>query len=150
MADATEPTPEAGPPGPAEASGWVGFELDDMNGVRVGHVHGFYADSESGAPAWLIAALERRGLLGRRNLTLVAVPLRDCAGAAGRAWTAHERGALWGAPAVDPSRPLLREHEQAICSHYGIGEGTGRAAEVVGRAEGSVTSQPAVSKALSR
>ncbi len=43
---------------------------------------------------------------------------------------------------VDPSRPLLREHELTICAHYGIGERVGRAAEVVGRPEGAVTSKP--------
>ena len=46
------------------------------------------------------------------------------------------------APAVDPSRPLLREHELAICAHYGIGEGVGRAAEVAERDEGALTAKP--------
>jgi hypothetical protein len=46
------------------------------------------------------------------------------------------------APTVDPTRPLLREHELAICVHYGIGERVGRAAEVAGRPEGSVSAQP--------
>ncbi len=70
------------------------------------------------------------------------MPLRDCVGA-GRIWTAHGREALCTAPAVDPRRPLLREHELAICAHYGIGERVGRAAEVLGRPTGTVTSQPA-------
>jgi len=43
---------------------------------------------------------------------------------------------------VDPTRPLLREHELTICAHFGIGENAGRAAEVAGREEGAVTSQP--------
>ncbi len=43
----------------------------------------------------------------------------------GRVWTAQGREAIRTAPAVDPTRPLLREHEVAICAHYGIGE-TGR------------------------
>ena len=46
-------------------------------------------------------------------------------------------------PAVDPARPLLREHELAICAHYGIGSGVGRAAEVGDRDEGAVTAKPA-------
>ena len=71
------------------------------------------------------------------------MPVRECAAAAGRVWTAQERGALSAAPAVDPARPLLREHEIAICAHYGIGERIGRQAEIAGRAEGSVTAQPA-------
>ncbi|MBW8058850.1 MAG: hypothetical protein FVQ78_00660 [Solirubrobacterales bacterium] len=119
------------------AESWAGFEVGELGGAGVGRVHSFFADAGSGEPAWLIAAL------GRRRAKLVAIPLRDCAAAAGRVWCAHDREALRTAPAVDPTRPLLREHELAICAHYGIGERVGRAAEVHGRPEGSVTSQPA-------
>ncbi len=130
-------TPGAALPSLEEARGWAGFELDDVGGERVGRVHAVFADAESDEPAWLIVAL------GRRGAKLVALPLRDCAAAAGRAWTAHGGEALRAAPAVDPTRPLLREHELAICAHYGIGERVGRAAEVAGRPEGAVTSRPA-------
>jgi hypothetical protein len=73
---------------------------------------------------------------------VVAMPLLDCTGAAGRVWIAHDREVLRTAPVVDPRRPLLREHELTICAHYGIGERVGRAAEVAGRAEGTVTARP--------
>lgn len=115
-----------------------GFEVDDLDGGRVGTVHSLYRDADGGEPAWLVAKLGR----GRRRTKLVAVPLRNCAGAAGRVWVAHEREALLSAPSVDPSRPLLREHELAICAHYGIGEGVGRAAEVARRPAGAVTARP--------
>ena len=115
------------------------FEVDDLDGGRVGTVHSLYNDADGGEPAWLVAKLGS----GRRRTKLVAVPLRNCAVAAGRVWVAHEREALLSAPLVDPTRPLLREHELAICAHYGIGEGVGRAAEVTGRPEGAVTAQPA-------
>jgi hypothetical protein len=142
MTDTTESIAAAAPPSQDEASSWLDWELDDVRAVPVGRIHALYVDSESGAPAWLIAALGQGGVLGRRRTILVAVPIRDCAGAAGRVWAAHARNPLREAPLVDPTRPLLREHEIAICAHYGIGEGVGRAAEVAGRAEGSVTSQP--------
>lgn len=116
---------------------WLGFELDELGGGRVGRVQGAYVDAETGEPAWLVAGL------GRRRAKVVAIPYRDCAGGAGRVWAAHRREALGDAPAVDPGRPLLREHELAICAHYGIGEGVGRAAEVTGREPGSVTAKPA-------
>jgi hypothetical protein len=73
---------------------------------------------------------------------MIAIPYRDCAAGAGRVWAAHAREVLREAPAVDPTRPLLREHELALCAHYGIGEKAGRAAEVAGREEGSLTAQP--------
>jgi hypothetical protein len=121
----------------AEVRKWVGAELGEIDGAGVGAVEGFFVDSGSGNPVWLIARVGRR-----RHTRLVAVPLRDCAGAAFGVWVAHDAAALSTAPVVDPTRPLRREHELTICAHFGIGEGVGRAAEVVGRPEGAVTASP--------
>lgn len=114
----------------------VGSEVDELDGKRVGVVQTVYVDALSEEPAWLIVAL------GRRRAKLVALPVSDCAAGGGRVWTAHSREELRDAPAVDPTRPLLCEHELAICRHYGIGEGVGRAAEVAGRDAESVGSRP--------
>jgi hypothetical protein len=131
----------APPPAAAEVAGWLGFEVDEAGGARVGRATGVFADAESGAPAWLVVALERRGFLGRRRPgPAIAVPARECAGAAGRVWVALGEAALRSAPAVDPARPLLREHELVIGAHYGIGEDEGRCAEVARRPQGAVTS----------
>jgi hypothetical protein len=127
----------AAPPTLEEARRWVGGTLDDLGGASVGQVHGLFVDADSGAPTWLIVKQ------GRVKPTLVAAPLRDCAAAVGRVWIAHDRDVIRAAPVVDPTRPLLREHELTISAHYGIGENLGRASEVVGRPESSVTSQPA-------
>jgi len=124
-------------PSREEVGRWVGADLADLDGSRVGEVQGYFCDSDSGEPAWLIAKLGRW-----RNTRTVAVPLRACAGAAFGVWAAAETEALRSAPVVDPARPLRREHELTICSHFGIGEGVGRAAEVAGRAEGAVTASP--------
>jgi hypothetical protein len=115
----------------------IGFEVDDAAGARVGIVHGVYVDAKSEEPAWLIVAL------GRRRAKLVAVPMSDCAPAAGRVWVAHDREVLRSAPGIDATRPLLREHELTICEHYGISERVGRGAEVVERFAGNVVSRPA-------
>lgn len=139
----SEAAPAGAPPSLTEATGWLGFEVDDFAGARVGRVHAFFSDADRGEPAWLIVSLRRRSsLLGRRRASLVALPLRDCAGGGGRVWTAHSAEKIRTAPTVDPSRPLLREHELAICAHFGISERVGRANEAVGRAAGSVTSRP--------
>lgn len=133
-----EPEASAAPPPTlGEARAWVGCPVDDVAGGRVGKARGLFADERSGEPTWLVAKL------GRFSGPLVAIPLRDCAGTAKRIWVAHPRRTIRAAPVVDPTRLLLREHELAICAHYGIGEQVGRAAEVASRAEGSVTSQPA-------
>ena len=124
-------------PSLAEVRRWIGTELKEIDGTAVGEVAGFFVDSASGDPAWLIARLGRR-----RNTRLVAAPLRDCAGSAFGVWVAQEGEVLSTAPVVDPARPLRREHELTICSHFGIGAGVGRAVEVVGRSEGEVTAVP--------
>lgn len=120
-----------------DALGWVGFQVDDAGGQGLGRVHTVYVDAAGGEPTWLIVAVGRR-----RSKRQVALPVRDCAGGGGRVWTAHAGGTVSTAPTVDARRPLLREHELTICAHYGIGERVGRAAEVAGRPEGSVTSEP--------
>jgi len=135
--------PAAAPPSLAEAQGWVGAELDDAGGSPVGRVTGVYADSDAGTPAWLVVAVgggrARRFSLRRRSAHAVAVPVRECAAMPGRVWSAQGGEALRAAPPIDPARPLLREHELAICAHYGIGDAVGRHAEIAARAEGSVT-----------
>jgi hypothetical protein len=129
--------PEASaPPSLSEARGWVGNQVDDAGGTGVGQVHGLFVDAGSGEPTWLIAKQ------GRFGGSLVSIPLRDCAGAGDRVWVAHARDLIRSSPVVDPTRPLLREHELTICAHYGIGERVGRAAEVATRPEASITSTP--------
>jgi PRC-barrel domain len=130
-----EPT-VAAMPSLGEVTEWVGCQVDDVRGTGAGQVHGFFVDADSGEPTWVIVKQ------GRFGGSLVVVPLRDCAAAAGRAWVSHPREAIRSSPVVDPGRPLLREHELTICAHYGIGERVGRAAEVAGRPAASVTSTP--------
>ncbi len=127
---------EAPVPPADEIRRWAGYTVDDLDGSTVGQVHGLFVDAESGTPSWLIVRQ------GRLRGTLVAVPVPDCAAAAGRVWIAHGREAIRSAPVVDPTRPLLREHELTIGEHFGIGVSLGRPAEVSGRAEGAITSQP--------
>jgi hypothetical protein len=129
--------PAASLPSLGQARTWIGKAVDDLGGANVGRVHGLFVDADSSAPTWLIVKQ------GRVKPTLVAAPLRDCAAAAGRVWIAQEREKIRTAPVVDPTRPLLREHELTISAHYGAGERVGRAAEVAHRPESSVTSQPA-------
>jgi hypothetical protein len=129
----------------AEIHTWIGSALDDVGGTEAGGVVGVYADTEGRAPVWLIVTVARKGWrlpFARRRTKAVVVPVRECAAMPGRVWAARGRAAIGAAPPVDPSRPLLREHELTICIHYGIGEQIGRHAEVVSRPAGSTTAQP--------
>jgi len=122
----------------AEATGWVGADVTAMGGSTVGQVQGLFVDEESGAPAWLVVRLGHR----RRRTRVVAVPLGLCAGAPFGVWVADQGEKLASSPVVDPARPLRREHELTICASFGIGEAVGRAAEVAGRPQGSITAAP--------
>jgi hypothetical protein len=120
-----------------EALAWVGADVAELGGEPVGQMQGLYVDSETGAPAWLVARLGRR-----RRARVVVVPFANCAGAPFGVWVAQEGEAIRSAPVVDPTRPLRREHELTICAHFGIGERVGRAAEVAPRPEGGITATP--------
>jgi hypothetical protein len=125
-----------------EAIGWVGGQLADLEGGAIGQVQSVYIDSTSHAPSWLVAKLEGSGRRGRGS-RIVAVPVDVCAGAAGAGvWAAIDEDRLRGAPVVDPTRPLLREHELTICEYFGITGDLGRAGSVAELAEGAITAIP--------
>jgi hypothetical protein len=123
-----------------EAIGWVGTPLADLEADPVGEVQSVFIDSTSHGPAWLVAKLTGSRRRGGRT---VAVPVDVCAGAAGiGVWAAIDGARLRGAPVVDPTRPLLREHELTICEHFGIAGDVGRAGAVAELAAGAITAIP--------
>jgi hypothetical protein len=124
------------------AIGWVGTPLADLEAEAVGKVQSVYIDSTSHEPSWVVAKLPGEGRRGR-GARIVAVPADVCAGAPGvGVWAAVDAAHMRRAPVVDPTRPLLREHELVMCEHFGIDEEVGRAAVVAETAEGAITSIP--------
>ena len=124
------------PPGADEVAEWIGYRVDDIAGQSVARVQGFMVDSGSGEPTWLAIKLGRFG-------KTVPLLVRECAAAAGRIWTPHDREVIRSAPAVDPDLPLNRDQEMQVLEYYEVPEGIGRAAEVGSRPSGSETSRPA-------
>jgi hypothetical protein len=125
-----------------EAIEWVGGPLADLEGDAVGEVQSVYIDSTSHEPAWLVAKLAGSGRRGR-GARVVAIPVDICAGAPGvGCWAAVDASHMRGAPVVDPTRPLLREHELTICEYFGISGGIGRAGAVARLADGVITAIP--------
>jgi hypothetical protein len=120
-----------------EAQGWKGFRLDDIGGSTVGKVDGVLVDADNGTPEWLLA---RMGRFGHYCLA----PARDAVAAAGHVWVPYTRDVIRKAPHHDPGKPLEREQEQGLLSHYGVGTGPGgRAADLEQRGQNSITSRPA-------
>ncbi len=124
------------PPGADEVAEWVGYRVDDIAGQSVARVQGFMVDAESGQPTWLAVKLGRFG-------KTVPLLVRECAAAAGRIWTPHDREVIRDAPAVDASLPLNRDQEMQVLDYYGVPEGVGRSAEIGPRPGPTETSRPA-------
>ena len=124
------------PPDADEIGQWVGYRVDDIAGQSVARVQGFMVDAESGQPTWLAVKLGRFG-------KTVPVLVRECAAAAGRIWTPHDREVIREAPAIDADLPLNRDQEMQVLEYYGIPEGFGRAAEISSRPGETETSRPA-------
>jgi len=127
-----QPSPQ---PGLEDVKAWEGYRVDDMTGHGVARVEGLFVDGNSGEPAWILAKLGRFG-------KVVPISIRECAAAAGRVWTPHDREVIRNAPAVDPSLPLNREQERQVLDYYGISETVGRSAELKDRPAGSTTANP--------
>ena len=116
--------------------------LADLEGETLGEVQSVYIDSTSHHPAWLVAKLDRRPARARRaDRRGAGRPLRRGARGGGLGGGRRPQR-LRGAPVVDPTRPLLREHELTICEHFGITGDLGRAGSVAELAEGAITAIP--------
>jgi hypothetical protein len=89
-----------------------------------------------GRPRW---ALIRIGPLAG----CTAIPFEHVAEGAGRLWAAYERDWIREAPRFRPSQALTAVQELELCSHWSIGEGRGRAAEVAGKDPDATTAIPA-------
>jgi len=117
-----------------DVKAWEGYRVDDLSGQSVARVEGLFVDAETNEPAWVLAKLGRFG-------KTVPISIRECAAAAGRVWTPHDREVIRNAPFVDPAMPLNREQEMQVLEYYGIPETVGRGREIKDRAPGAVTSQ---------
>jgi hypothetical protein len=71
------------------------------------------------------------------------VPFEHVAEGAGRLWAAYEREWIREAPRFRPQESLTALQELELCTHWGIPEGQGRAAEVADQDADEVTAVPA-------
>ncbi len=106
-------------PSAEEASAWVGFRVDEIDGTAVGRIESLLVDAEDGAPTWFVI---RRGRLGHRS----AVPVEFAAAGVGHVWTPFSRETIQSAPEVSRDQGLSRDLERELAAHFGIrAEGRG-------------------------
>jgi hypothetical protein len=132
----TASTATAAGPDAAEVWGWLGSRLDELGGVSVEKIDGFYVDERTGRPEWLVV---RPGRFGHHSL----VPAREAVEAAGHIWVPYARDVIKRAPRTNTKSPLNRETELDLLRHYGIAGGAGRAAELSTRGFEAITARPA-------
>jgi hypothetical protein len=72
-----------------------------------------------------------------------AIPFEHVAEGAGRLWAAYERAWIREAPRFRPNESLTVMQELELCSHWSIGEGRGRAAELAEKDGDEITAIPA-------
>ena len=128
--------PEDSSPDAAEAQGWIGSRLDEIGGAAVGKIDGFFVDTDTRRPEWLVVRLGRFGQQG-------LVPAREAVGVAGRVWVPYARETIKAAPKAGTKGPLTGEAELELLKHYGAGEDVGRTAELNARGFEAVTASPA-------
>jgi hypothetical protein len=120
----------------AEAIEWLEMPIDGLGGKTLGRVAGIHLDAEDGEPRWVLVRL---GPLAG----CTAIPVEHVAEVGERLWTGYERGWVHEAPRFKPDESLSTAQELEIAAHWGIDEGRGRAAEVVGRDAEEISAVPA-------
>jgi hypothetical protein len=119
-----------------EALRWEGLRIDGLGKETLGRIAGIHVDANDGEPRW---AVIRLGVLAG----CTAIPFEHVAKGAGRLWAAYERHWVREAPRFRPHDSLTALQELELCSHWGIRQGQGRAAEVAYREAEEVSSVPA-------
>jgi hypothetical protein len=119
-----------------EAMAWDGLQIDGLGNKTLGRLAGIHVDANDGEPRW---ALIRLGPLAG----CTAIPFEHVAQGAGRLWAAYDRDWIREAPRFRPNESLTALQELELCAHWGIREGSGRAAEVAEQDANEITAVPA-------
>jgi hypothetical protein len=119
-----------------DALAWEGMQIDGLANKSLGRIAGIHVDAEDGEPRW---ALIRLGPLAG----CTAIPFEHVAEGAGRLWAAYDRDWIREAPRFRPNESLTALQELELCSHWGIREQQGRAAEVAEQDADEITAVPA-------
>jgi hypothetical protein len=115
---------------------WEGMQIDGLGNKSLGRVAGIHVDAKDGRPRWVLVRL---GPLAGST----AIPFEHVAEGAGRLWAAYDKDWIRESPRFRPSESLTALQELELCSHWGIGEGQGRAAEVADQGADEITAVPA-------
>ncbi|MBP2335007.1 uncharacterized protein (TIGR02271 family) [Saccharothrix coeruleofusca] len=106
----------------ARITHWIGRDVRDPVGEKIGSVEQLWFDDEDGSPTWVSV---RTGLFGLRQSFLPIQGLTE--GPDGELRTTCTKDQVKDAPSVDASDEHLDPaEEQRLYSHYGVTGGAGR------------------------
>jgi len=97
----------------AQLSEWIGREVLDSDGDKIGKIADIYADETTGRPEWL--AVTTSWFSGRVSF----VPLANARPEAGGVRVPFDKSQVKGAPHADADGVLSEEEESRLYQHYG-------------------------------
>jgi uncharacterized protein (TIGR02271 family) len=100
-----------------ELRGWIGHDLVDRDGDKIGVIVNLYTDDESGQPTWLTV---KTGMFGMRSSF---VPLSGTDAQGDVLVSQWDKTTIKDAPNVDADEYLSPQEEQELWRHYGMDYG---------------------------
>ena len=104
----------------ADMDQWLGYEVVDRDGDKVGKLREVFVDREKGGTEW---GLVNTGLFGTRSSF---VPLNEAMRDEDRVRVPYEKGHIKDAPNVDDEEDLSPDEEQRLYAHYELDYSTHR------------------------
>lgn len=137
-----------------QATQYVGSDVYDRDGDKIGSIAEIYEDTQTGKPEW---AAVSTGFFGSK---VAIVPLTQATFEGENLTVPFEKSHVKDAPHVDSDGQISQSEEQALYSHYGLEYGESRSATGLpeGRADaaaehgtvGHDTSGPTTDSAMTR
>ena len=103
-----------------QLQGWIGRNLIDGSGERVGKIADIYLDDETGQPEWLAVST---GMMGGK---VSFVPLTGAAVSGNDLQVQFTRDQITGSPDADADGQLSQDEEARLYAHYGYDYGERR------------------------
>jgi uncharacterized protein (TIGR02271 family) len=124
---------------------WIGHDLVDESGDKIGRIDDVYVDNDTGRPEWIAVTT---GMFGTR---VSFVPLNGLTADENVLVSPWEKSHIKDAPHAEADGELSEKEEDDLYRHYGVAQNTtrDRSAEV-DRSSGHDTSGPNTDDAMTR
>jgi uncharacterized protein (TIGR02271 family) len=122
-----------------QATQFIGTDLHDRDGDKVGAIREIFEDTQTGRPEW---AAVSTGFFGSK---VAIVPLTQATAEGDALRVPFEKAHIKEAPHIDGDREISQSEESALYTHYGVDYGT-----AADETAGHDTSGPTTDQAMTR